>query len=548
MIDEHRKPTVVIGPLAPHRDAKGSRAKKCPVCGHTPEVPPWQPSVALCSSPDMWRVDRLELLCQEEHLELAREVKQEILTVSPRTKVKLRPWLLKDPWDFQEVYSLLHGFARGYPFQQDKEDYFIHITTGTYVMQICLFLLAARRYLPGSLVNTIPPELHKGPIRIIDINLANYEHILEGLKHERLEQTQMLAGSVHWGESFQELLKEIVSASCNCRGPLLLTGPTGSGKSFLARRIHKLKEDRQRVNDKLVEVNCATLDREMASADLFGHVRGGFTGAIRDRKGRIMQAEGGILFLDEVSELGPQAQAKLLTALDTHKFSPVGSDEDKEVDFELITATNRNLREEIRAGRFREDLYHRISALHYELPGLDRRREDIEPFVDFALSDCPAQLYDMRPYMDADARAAFLSYAKNAVWPGNLRQLKQAVLQMAARAEGGRITRREVEGVVAKHTAEEQRNAIGPDEALLVSLVLPEVLETLDNFDRVQLAHVLRVCRSSPTMAAAGRVLFDRSRQQKKSNNDTHRLSLYLQKHHLDWHQVKSAYRSGGPR
>jgi transcriptional regulatory protein RtcR len=327
---------------------------------------------------------------------------------------------------------------------------------------------------------------------------------------------------------------------------LLLTRPTGSGKSFLARHIYDLKKRRHLVTGNFVEVNCATLRGERALSDLFGHEKGAYTGAVKNRDGLIKQASKGILFLDEVSELEPEAQAMLLTALDTHKILSVGADTCTKVDFELITATNRDLRQAVRGLPFREDLYHRISALRFDIPGLDRRRDDIEPFIDIALEDCSRGLYDeTRIHMDIQAREAFLSFAMKTEWRGNLRQLKQTIRRLAARAEGGRITRGEVDGVVAELTAEEENCTGDGSEELLRRLVPANKLDNLDNIERVQIAHVVSVCRQSRTKADAGRILFDRSRQQKTSGNDTHRLSQFLKKYGLDWKQIQASSDGG---
>lgn len=531
MGNKRRKSTVVIGLLGVDRDRRSAEHR---------------PSVALCRQPEILQVDRFELLYQPKYRDLAEELKVDIEGISPATTVRLHTWDPSDAWDFQEVYGLLFDFARSYEFRPAQEEYLVHMTTGSSVMKICLFLLTARRYLLAELVvTTLRPGDTKESVKRINLEHAGYEQMVQGLHRERQEQRDVLAGEVRWGGTFLTLLDEVVSISCKSRAPLLLTGPTGSGKSILARHIYEMKKSRNLVTGALIEVNCATLRGERAGSDLFGHTQGAFTGADRAREGLIVQAHKGILFLDEVSELEPEAQAMLLTALDTREFLPVGSDEYVNIDFELITATNRDLQQEVRAGRFREDLYYRISALPFDLPGLDRRRDDIEPFVDFVLSECSREFYEMRIQMDADARKAFLCFAVTTEWRGNLRQLKQTVLRMAARAEEGRITRREVDRVLAALTVDQERSEEAADETLLASLVPADKLEGLDNLERVQLAYVLRVCRRNPSMAAAGRHLFDKSRQKKESSNDTDRLSKLLKKHGLSWDQVRFASQAG---
>ncbi|HTN89068.1 MAG TPA: sigma 54-interacting transcriptional regulator, partial [Sorangium sp.] len=166
------------------------------------------------------------------------------------------------------------------------------------------------------------------------------------------------------------------------RAPILLMGPTGAGKSQLARKIYDLKKGRRQVSGDFVDLNCATIRGDGAMSALFGHTKGSFTGALKDRPGLLRKAHEGVLFLDEIGELGADEQAMLLRAIEEKAFLPVGSDREVRSEFQLLAGTNRDLSLEVAAGRFREDLLARINLWTFRLPGLRERVEDIEPNLD----------------------------------------------------------------------------------------------------------------------------------------------------------------------
>lgn len=506
----------------------------------------WRPTVALCQHED-FLVDRLELLYTRPFQALAKQVERDLRQVSPETELVHREIALRDAWDLGEVYALLFDFARAYPFRPEREDYLVHITTGTHIAQICLFLLTEARYFPARLLQTSPPPRARasepGQLSEIDLDLSKYDAVAQRFRKDQREGLSFLKSGIDTRNArFNSLIERIERVAIASKDPLLLTGPTGAGKSQLARRIFQLKQARRQVEGELVEVNCATLRGDGAMSALFGHVKGAFTGALADRPGLLRKADRGLLFLDEIGELGLDEQAMLLKALEEKTFRPVGADREAKSDFQLIAGTNRDLAQRVREGRFREDLLARINLWTFELPGLRERPEDVEPNLDYELEGC-AQAFGTRITLSKEARARFLEFAtRRASWPGNFRDFSAAIRRMATLAEGGRIT---VEGVEEELLRQrlDARVAGAPADAL--EEVLGPRLAEVDPFDRAQLAEVVRVCRRARSLSEAGRALFAVSRTQKSSSNDADRLRKYLARFGLSYAQLAAGVALG---
>lgn len=504
----------------------------------------WRPTVSLCQHED-FVVDRLELLHERAVSRGARQVADDIAHISPETEVRLHAITLDDPWDLDEVFAALHDFARGYAFDVERERYLVHITTGTHVMQICWFLLTESRHFPAELIQTSPvgaKRAEPAPPRIIDLDLSRYDAIAQRFAAEQVEGQSVLKGGIETRNvAFNRLIEQVERVALRSRAPVLLTGPTGAGKSQLARRIHALKKARRQLDGPLVEVNCATLGGEGAKSALFGHVRGAYTGAAGERAGLLRAADGGVLFLDEIGELGLDEQAMLLGAIEQKRFLPFGGDREVTSDFQLIAGTNRDLRAAVRSGRFREDLLARINLWMFTLPGLAERREDIEPNLDYELARCGERL-GVHLTINKAARRRFLAFATGpeAVWAANFRDFGAAVLRMATLAPAGRIDVETVDDELARLRAAWADEEGGGDTALLAE-VLGDEAAALDRFDAVQLAEVIRVCRRSPSAAAAGRALFAVSRERRKSANDSDRVRKYLARHGLDFDGVRGS-------
>ncbi len=499
----------------------------------------WRPTVGLCQQED-FIVHRLELIHSPRDRGLAERTRLDIESVSPETEVRRTELALRDPWDFEEVYTALHDFARSYAFDPDNEDYLVHITTGTHVAQICWFLLTEARYLPARLVQTSPPKKREedgtaGTVAVIDLDLSRYNQIAQRFRREHEETVSFLkSGIATRSPNFNRMIEQIERVAVRSRAPMLLIGPTGAGKSFLAKRVYELKRARHQLSGRFVEVNCATLRGDAAMSALFGHVKGAFTGAQNERPGLLRAADGGLLFLDEIGELGLDEQAMLLKAVEEKRFFPMGGDREVESDFQLIAGTHRDLRQWVAQGRFREDLYARINLWTYELPGLAARSQDIEPNLEFELARF-AQEQGEQVRFNVEAKRRYLAFATSAeaAWPGNFRELSASVTRMATLAETGRITE-----TVAEEEVGRLRRTWSDGREDGIDRLLGDRAATLDLFDRMQLEGVVRVCRESKSLSDAGRRLFAASRQEKKQPNDADRLRKYLSRFDLSWEQL----------
>ena len=218
---------------------------------------------------------------------------------------------------------------------------------------------------------------------------------------------------------------------------VLVTGASGTGKEYIARRIH---EQSNRSKAPFVAVDCGAIPKELAASEFFGHVKGSFTGAIENKTGAFVAAQGGTIFLDEIGNLTYEVQVQLLRALQERKVKPIGSNQEIAINVRLISATNENLRQAIEKGDFREDLYHRINEFTIRIPDLKERKEDLLLFANHFLDLANSELQKDIIGFDNDTMQLFQSYS----WPGNLRQMKNVIKYATLLATGRYITRKEL--------------------------------------------------------------------------------------------------------
>ncbi|PKL08978.1 MAG: hypothetical protein CVV51_06140 [Spirochaetae bacterium HGW-Spirochaetae-7] len=390
-------------------------------------------------------------------LERAHDLEREARDEGITTRFYPVDFPLKDVIDYAEIWSQLgHGLEtiRQKAGSLEREWVFL-LDSGTPQMKTTLFLAARSGLFPARLVQGIPARFAGGTYKSREVRLDGIPEIrlpqleppfgeamsqrlysiveMVGAKPARLEAA---TGEPATGDSaadepvvvstaFAEALRKALSAA-RYEDPVLMLGETGTGKTMVARRIHAAGS---RAAGPFVEVNCSAIPQSMAESELFGHVRGAFTGADKARSGKFRAAQGGTLFLDEVGDLSPDVQAKLLKAIEDKVVTPVGSDEPVAADTRLVAATNRDLALMIQEGTFRRDLYERLKVVVIRLPPLRERREDIRPLVLRFMASFNAK-YGERRHVTEDALALLESYS----WPGNVRELQNALRSAACSA------------------------------------------------------------------------------------------------------------------
>lgn len=466
--------------------------------------------------------------------------------------------------NFNQIYSIFAEWFTKFTFDTEQCDYFLYFARSNHFAHSFLItMLINIRHLPCRIVHIRRNKQAAGPLLIPEIHEANFGKWLTDIsayEKKHYDTQSLLKSSIPTNnERFNKLIANIEHIAMHSTAPILFLGPTGSGKSQLAKRIYELRKKVGTVRGNFVSINCATLHGDLAYSTLFGHIKGAFTGAAANRNGLLKTADGGILFLDEIGELSLELQAQLLKAIEEKSYLPMGADTEVQSDFQLICATNKMLADDIQQGLFRQDLYARINLWEVCLPSLIERPEDIEPNINYEiqrLREEKGMLADFTP----EAKKAYLDFAVSpeALWTNNFRSLSASLERMVTYSLYGSIT---LEIVLQEITLLKRSwskcspNSLPeiPEQALknerfplqnaLASLhKLPPVCER-DLFDAVQLEEVLSICKNSASRSEAGRKLFAHSRQKKKSSDDTARLNKYLKGFNLTWEDIKLLYK-----
>ena len=261
-----------------------------------------------------------------------------------------------------------------------------------------------------------PPDLNR-LLNTVRIALDRKELVVENkMLKKKVSKNYEMIGQSKAIEHIKEMIEKVSSTDAR----VLITGPNGTGKELVAHWLHQKSE---RSNGPLVEVNCAAIPSELIESELFGHVKGAFTSAVKDRAGKFEAANGGTIFLDEIGDMSLPAQAKVLRALQENKIQRVGNDKDIKVDVRVIAATNKNLKKEIEEGRFREDLYHRLAVILIQVPALNDRREDIPLLINYFTDKIAQEQGSVKKSFSDKAIKLLQEYD----WTGNIRELRNVV-------------------------------------------------------------------------------------------------------------------------
>lgn len=311
------------------------------------------------------------------------------------------------------------------------------------------YILKDLRSSTGTFINN--QRVFEAPLKDGDWIQIGGEELLYVATENQSDAFPLTSKNAEWNLKLQQL-----GSVSKTQFPILILGPSGAGKEVIAKSVHQTSE---RKKGPFVSVNCSALSESLIESELFGHVKGSFTGAINDRKGAFEAARCGTLFLDEIGDLPISLQAKLLRALENNEIRPVGSDSNVETDIRIVAATHQNLLQKIKRGEFRADLYYRLNVINIEAPSLFDRLDDFEDLLyHFAK--------DMRVRFSHDA----VQRLKKHPWPGNIRELKNTVARASATFPGKLVDEKDVESILDRLTS-------APDGSAMPLMALPIIKE-----------------------------------------------------------------------
>ena len=325
------------------------------------------------------------------------------------------------------------------------------------------------------------------PLNLDQLSLI-VKRALEGremsLQHQQLkkelESSNALRGMIGTSPAMQKV-QELIKKVANTRANVLITGESGVGKELVANAIHNLSS---RKDKSFIKVHCAALSETLLESELFGHEKGAFTGADKMQKGRFELAHGGTIFLDEIGEINQNVQIKILRVLQEKKFERVGGEQTIEVDVRIVAATNRNLEEEVKAGRFREDLYYRLNVIHIQVPPLRERKEDIPLLISSFLQEFNQENGKSIKSVDKRAKTALFNYS----WPGNIRELRNCMEAAVVMCNGEEITQEDLPPTISSSSSGE-------------NIAIPQGL-TLDEAEKIIIQETLLANSNNKTRTA----------------------------------------------
>jgi transcriptional regulator with PAS, ATPase and Fis domain len=411
-----------------------------------------------------------------------REGEKYLKWAQQKTKAKLvlHEVTLSAPTNFGEIYEIATKIIVGVikRIGPEQTHLIFHLSPGTPAMAAVFVLLSKTRFV-AELIQT---SREKGLERASVPFEIGGEYIPDLLRRPDEEMERLSAGLSPEAPEFDEIIRSDKSVMNNVimlarraapHGvPLLIEGESGTGKELLARAIHQASPFR---DNEFVAVNCGAIPKDLVESELFGHIKGAFTGATETRKGYFVAADGGTLFLDEVGELPLEAQVKLLRALEVSEVTPVGASKSIKVRVRILAATNRNLVNEVASGMFREDLYYRLAVMVLTIPPLRDRQGDVSLLIDGLIE----QLYkdssfgfgDDRKKLSSEARALLLKQT----WPGNVRELRNTLLRAMIWSSTKTITVEDVKCAIAQKSANRESEIL--NRSLGDGFNLPRVIK-----------------------------------------------------------------------
>jgi two-component system nitrogen regulation response regulator NtrX len=328
---------------------------------------------------------------------------------------------------------------------------------------------------------------------LLVVKNALHQRSLE--EQNRLLREQIAQQYVMIGDSVpMQALRQQIAFAAPTDGRVLICGENGTGKELVA---HLLHSHSRRCDQPFIEMNCAAIPEELIESELFGHIKGSFTGATEDKEGKFAQADGGTLFLDEVGDMSPKTQAKVLRVLQEQRFTPVGGNVALNVDVRVLASTNKDLEKEIELGAFREDLYYRLNVIPFQLPPLRERKEDIPPLADYFLEDFATRYGRKPPTFTRKAMEILECYP----WPGNVRELRNIMERCIIMTPQQRLDVYDLPEAILQRTIltgsdkDEATSLQGAREKFEREFIIKKLIEHKGNVSRA--AQILQIERSN---------------------------------------------------
>lgn len=483
----------------------------------------WRPNagIALASEP---QIDRLILLYELRDEALAIQVRDDAKQMRKDFDVQLME-ASPSSSNLGSTYMTVLSLGERLQFDPDYQ-YYLNITTCTNLQQICFCSLAESGRWPVKLVQCLDAKASNlaSTIHIIDLDLSRYDVILNQYPMVSAVGTDHLKSGIATRDNYyNQMIESIQNVALRSLSPILLRGPAGTGKTALARRLHRVRTQTTLISGRWVEVNCAALKDASAMSTLFGDKDGALLGLPGSWKGELKFGDKGMVFLDNIDELGMPEQAMLLQTLEDKSFTPLGSRTSVKCDFQLIAATNKDLKQRVRDGLFRPELLARLSTWNFRMPSLRERLEDIQPNLEYELLKSKNPLPQVHKF-SAKALKVYLTFtmSQEAAWPENFRELSASVERMITLSDNGIIS----EDVVKREiiTLRAQWSSLGSQDVdedglnagltkstasssdVYVTKLLPD--HTLNRFELNQLDYVIGMALNCGSYAELSRRLY----------------------------------------